>query len=135
MRRADPGAVAHAELAAIGARRQAVARRVAVTRSVAVADARPDRMAIATVGTPGPDVRTGAVAAVIAIVRAAAIAIRAGHVAFLVGPPRRPVAGTGIGRALVDIIILLFRIGQPLAGPAAASGVAAAVGCDWRNVD
>src|SRR4051794_30573930 len=46
--------------------------------------------------------------------------------AFLVGRRRGPVAGTGIGRPLVDVVILLHRIGQPLGGPAAA-GVAAAV--------
>src|SRR5947207_10219204 len=43
---------------------------------------------------------------------------------------RREVAGTGIGRALVDIVILMHGIWQPLIGPAAAAGVAVRVAID-----
>src|SRR6202171_6614231 len=100
MRRANRSAVAHAVMPAIGARRQAVARRVAVTRGIAVTDARTHRIAIIAVRAPGTEVRTGTVAAIVTIGRAAAIAIRAGHVAFLVCPPRGPDGGTGMGRVL-----------------------------------
>src|SRR5229473_741982 len=100
---------------------------------VAVAGARTNPISVAGVGAPGMvpvrvvavDHRTfdvggaviamiggiGVAAAIIAIIiRATAIGIPAGYRAFLIGRIRREVAGTGIGRALVDVIILLHRI-------------------------
>src|SRR5829696_6616071 len=62
-----------------------------------------------------------------------AIAV-AGDRAFAIDRTRRPVAGTGIGRALVDVIVLLLRIGQAFADPAAA-GIAALIGRDRRGID
>src|SRR5215207_2794643 len=58
----------------------------------------------------------------------------AGDRAFAIDRTRRQVAGTGIGRALVDVIVLLLRIGQTLADPAAA-GIAARIGRDRRDID
>ena len=120
--------------------RRVKVRRIAVTDSVAVAIARPRRIAVV------PGVKVGAVAVgprafvaatFIAIMMVVAIAAPA---AFPIGRDRREVAGTGKGRTLVDVIILVHAlgirlgIGQPLMGPAAA-GVAAAVGIGRRRGD
>src|SRR5665213_2475303 len=57
---------------------------------------------------------------------------------------RRELARTGIGRPLIDIIILMhrfgagifaYRVGQPLIGPAAAAAVATAIDLRRGDVD
>ena len=60
-------------------------------------------------------------AAVIAvIIRVMAIGIPARDGTFLIGRIRREIARAAIGRSLVDVIILMHRIGQPFIGPATA---------------
>src|SRR3954465_3832576 len=72
---------------------------------------------------------------IIAVCAMVAIAIAvAGDRAFAIHPMRRPVAGTGRGRALVDVIVLLRRIGQAFMDPAAA-GIAARGDRDRRGID
>src|SRR6185437_11448808 len=44
---------------------------------------------------------------------------------FLIGRIRRELAGAGIGRALVDIVILGGRLGEVLVGPPAAPATTA----------
>src|SRR5260221_6182817 len=75
--------------------------------------------------------------AVAIIVWAVAIGAPVGTRTVLIGRIRREGAGAGIGRALVDIIILVVdwgavilqrRIRQPIIAPAAAAGVAAGIG-------
>jgi hypothetical protein len=51
----------------------------------------------------------------VAVGRAVVAIAVAGDRTFAIDAIRRDVAGTGIGRALVDVIVLLLRIGQPLA--------------------
>src|SRR4051812_16252819 len=84
-----------------------VARRVAVVivhaRGVVVAGACTPRTIVAmraiAVVDAGALVGGSVVAAVVPI------AVRRGDIAFLVGAVRREVAGAGIGRALVDVVI------------------------------
>src|SRR5450631_3950839 len=105
----------------------AVARAIAVAGRIAVTHARTCRIAVVAMRAPGTVVRIPAVTAVIAIVRPVMIAAPSGHSAFLIGRIGRVGAGTAVGRTLVGVIILLYRIGQPLMGPAAAAGIAAAI--------
>src|SRR5260370_25784457 len=116
---------------AVVIRHRSVARRVSVTRRVVAVMVEARRVIVAAARVP----RAIVVVWAIAIDRALAI-----------GRARRPVAGSGIGRALVHIVILgtivqrsailHFGIGEPLMRPAAA-GVAAriAVGLDRSGVD
>src|SRR5664279_4805151 len=107
-RHAHPGAVAHAvmrrvEMRGIAARRVAVAMPGAEVRMAAIA-VHPrafDADAVVVMGGGG-----GVAAAIIAImISMVAIGAPARHRALLIGRNRREVAGTAIGRALVDIII------------------------------
>src|ERR1700736_4361265 len=113
-------------------RRQAVAGRIAATGRIAVTNARTYRIFVAGARAPGAEVRTCAVAvdrgafdagAVIVAITVGAMTIAT----LLIGRIGREVTGTAIGRALVDVIILLLRIGQPLIGRSAAAGVAARI--------
>src|SRR6476469_8583652 len=90
-----------------------VARRIGVARRIAVSIAAPITIA-------------AAIATAIAIARAIVGTAITG--ASLIARLRRPVARTGIGRPLIDMIVLLQRIGQPFGGPAAAAVAAAIVG-------
>ena len=76
-----------------------------------------------------------AVCAITVVRTVVAIAV-AGDRAFAIDRVRRKVTGTGIGRALVDVIILLLRIGQTFTDPAAA-GIATRVAIrrDRRDID
>src|ERR1700710_2472859 len=94
--------------------RQAVMRRVATVVAIAVADAPMDRVVIAVMRTRMVAVIRGTCVTAAAIpVGVMTIAIPTGYRAFLIRRIRCEIAGTGIGRALIDVIILLHRIGQP----------------------
>src|ERR1700737_1835101 len=101
-----------------------VARRIAVTGRVSIAGVRARGAKVRTraIGVDRWAFKTGAIiimvggvgiaAAIVAIVvRATAIGVPAGHCALLIGRIRREVAGTGIGRALIDVIVVLHSIG------------------------
>src|SRR5947209_5744630 len=87
---------------AVVIRRGVITRCIGVARRVAVVIAHARRMVIGTIGA----VRTIAVATVVAVVIT-------GRGIFLIDAGRSPGAGTGIGRALVDVVILLLGIGEP----------------------
>src|SRR3954454_15566741 len=126
----------------------AVITRVAVVarRVAAVVQVHARRMVIAGTGAPRTIGAMRAIAVVAAVGRRAvaaasvaaviatvvAVAVAATDIAFLVGAVRRKVAGAGIGRTLVDVLILLLRVGEPLMGPATA-GIAAGIS-DLRHV-
>src|ERR1700730_12626026 len=99
---------------------RAVSRRIGATQSVAIVIVIARYMVIAGARIPGAIVQMGAIAAVVARIVRTVIA------AFLIGRARSPVAGTGIGRTLVDVVILLHRIGEPLMTPA-TGGVTAGI--------
>ena len=85
-----------------------VRRVVAVMRSISVMEAVMFRIAIeVVVGVPVMEIRM-----MIAVVMMVVVIVApAGHRTFLVDRIGREVAGTGIGRALIDVIILMHRIG------------------------
>src|SRR4051794_21141839 len=124
----------------------AVARTVAVVRARQIAGARAVAVAIRTiiraaVGIGGRRFdRGGAIAIAVPIATAVAVIGGRNHRVFTVGRIRRKGARAGVGRALVDVIILRGGLGETLigavaiavAGPVtAATGVAA--GIDRRD--
>src|SRR5205814_6271679 len=97
----------------------AVARRVTVAISAAVRT-----IGAVAVGTRAPGARTRDIAVVVGT----AVAAPAADSGFGVGRLRRPVTRTAVGRALVDVIVLLLGHREALGGPAtAATGAAATI--------
>src|SRR5450755_1437551 len=98
--------------------------RTIVTRSVAV-----DRGSL-HIGTVVIVVGgVGVAAAVIAVIGAGvAVGAPSRHSTFLIGRQRREIAGTGIGWALIDVVILRRQFGEPFIGDAAAAATTAATG-------
>ena len=101
------------------------------TRAIGI-DRRPLDADAVIIMSDGAGVTTAIVTVTIGT---AAISVPTGNRAFLVGRNRGEVAGAGIGRPLIDVIVLDNRIGQPFISPPAATGVAARIIIDRRRRD
>ena len=106
-----------------------VRRVVAVMRSISVMEAVMFRISIeVVVGVPVMEIRM-----MIAVVMMMVVIVApAGQRIFPVDRIGREIAGTGIGRTLIGVIILMHRIGQPLITPTTtAAAIAARIDRRW----